>query len=358
MSKKLSSPIVRCSIINESTLYQVKDKAVYIISNKKTRKLLCEPEIIGYRIPVLLKTPITDLLLWLRNNGKIDTVNIFNILRGGLNFPIEEACYATNIDVKGVSFITSERFFLDKKVSRIETRYRKINPVNNSTIIIGDIIASGETLRNAINYIEETYVVAGANLKRIIIITIGTNNILHLVKEFEKQLKKRWSGFESIIMCFVEGIFNTYTSTGIAKINLPRVDFYINGAVISPEYRKAIISNQTSIFEKCAIYDGGARRFEQLIHINQIITYWKQLKEKSSEIDTKEFLEEKFGYITDISYDDWKGINNYSELTGKELYELFNFEVSFRKMLEKTQLSIIAHDRYDYLNELFSDWYR
>lgn len=349
------STLIKRSNIRDSVLYQLKNQNVFIISNQRTRKLLCEPEIIGYTIPELIKEPITDMLSRLKAEN-IFSVNVLNILRGGLNFPIEEACSLSSIEVKGVSFITSERFFLDKKVSRIETRYRKINPISNSSIIIGDIIASGETLKNALSYIEETYAVSNAVLRNIIIFTIGTDSVLQLIDEFERQLKKRWPTFDKIIVCYFEGIFNTYDSFGITGLNLPKVDFCINNATIAPEFRNAIMKKPTTVFEKCIIYDGGARRFEQSSHVKQLLSYWEQLNLKASTIDTREFLEEKYGYTSSISYKDWKNINGYSDLSDEEMLTLYKREIVFQNNIEKSVFKEWSMSRYKELKNRFANW--
>ena len=152
MREKLTCAILDQKEIGQSVIYTLDAEKAYIISNPNSRKLICEPEIIGYRIPVLLQQPIADALRYFQEQNYI--------IRGGLNFPIEAACSQIGLNISGVSFLTSERIFLENRVSRIESKYRKINTINNATVVIGDIIASGETLNNAIQYIEEQYILA------------------------------------------------------------------------------------------------------------------------------------------------------------------------------------------------------
>ncbi len=354
MCEKLDHYLISCNNINNSVLYKLNSKNIYIISNKATRKLLTEPEIIGYTIPRLLQESTVDFLSWLKDNNKLSPVNVFNILRGGLNFPIEEACYYSGINVNGVSFISSERVFLDKKVSRIETVYRKINAFDNSSIIIGDIIASGVTLRNAINYIEEVYAKSYVSLRSITILTIGTKNTFDVIEELERKLKKRWPNFESITVAFFEGIFGIYVDKGITGLNLPRVDFNIKNALVSPAFRKKIIDRKTAIFEKCVIYDGGARRFEPLEHTCDLLNYWGRLNTIASTITTKDFLKEKYGYNSSVTYNNWKKRNFYSGLSDEELLDLYNCEIAYLKKFELMPFSNIASYRYKELEEYYS----
>ena len=59
------------------------------------------------------------------------------------------------------------------------------------------------------------------------------------------------------------------------------------------------------LFEKCIIYDGGARRYEIHEHVEEVLEFWEGIKERADKIDFKELLDEKIGYPTPISYEDW-----------------------------------------------------
>ena len=353
MSEKLNCFITDRKILAKSTLYPLNTRNTYIISNPSSRKLLCEPEIIGYEIAQLLLHPISNAIEYLITHNIITDISIVYILRGGLNFSIEDACYQNNLEVKGVSFLTSERVFLENKVSRIECKYRKINSINNATIIIGDIIASGQTLKNAVEYIVEQYILTGKTLKNIIVFTIGTSSTLEVISQLNYKLKQRWDQFEGIWTIFIEGIFTTYPDVGITRLNLPDVDFSVNGGLLAPEYRLSIMEKPHIIFEKCCIYDGGARRFEPKDHISCILKYWSNLISKANEIKIADFLLEKYGYGDIISFEEWKGINCYKSLNIKTLKDLYQSEISFFQKTIQLSLSQIAESRFNDLNNLY-----
>ncbi|MFR0985447.1 MAG: hypothetical protein ACLSFZ_01685 [Frisingicoccus sp.] len=180
-------------------------------------------------------------------------------------------------------------------MSRIESKYRKIIPISESTIIIGDIIASGETLRNTVHYLMEQFIIDSEFIRKILVFTIGTVKTLEAINGLNQELMLRWPSFEGITTIFIEGIFSTYSDEGMTKLNLPHVDFMIRNGIITPEYREVLIESNSLIFEKCAIYDGGARRFEQFDHIKCIIGYWDELQGLAACIDVHLFLVEKFG---------------------------------------------------------------
>lgn len=352
MRQKLNYNIVKLTKENDSTIYKIGEEKAYIVSNADTRKLLCNPEIIGYNIRQKLLLPSKDVLCFLNETIFLNNINIVNILRGGLNFPLEAACFDIGIDIDEISFLTSERVFLDNKVSRIESKYRKIANVPNATIIIGDIIASGETFYNTIRYLVEKYVYNKNQINKIVVFTIGTNNTFNLIHRLENKLKERWPNFQGIYVVFFEAVFTTYTSCGITKLNLPYVDFTFKDGILAPEYRKELLERLHILFEKCAIYDGGARRFEKNIHIDDTINYWKKLYSISNNINIEEFYNEKMGYGFNGLFPDlfeWIKLNNYEKLDEVEIVNLYHYEKSYYEKLQNFNLSDIATDRYNEL---------
>lgn len=357
MCKKLNYDIADRIDFGQSALYSLNNEQTYVISHPDSRKLLCEPEIVGYQIPELLLSPIAQALLYFLHKGTVENVNIVNILRGGLNFPIEAACAENGIKVKGVSFLTSERVFLEKRVTRIESKYRKILSFDNATIIIGDIIASGDTLSNTVRYIEENYVLAEKEPKNIIVFTIGTDNTLKTIVRLNRILKERWNKFEGIFVVFFEGIFTVYSNDGVTGLNLPNVDFSLNGGVLTPEYRSSLMKDYHIVLEKCVIYDGGARRFEQIDHIFCILDYWKSLAVKADHVQMRDLLEEKYGYCVPLPFEQWRKINHYGSLTTGKLEMLYRMEQVFLGKFLQISLCQMAEFRFKWLKDFYSDFF-
>lgn len=353
MCKKLDCSIVEQKAIGQSILYPLDKEKAFIVSNINSRKLICEPEIMGYNIPCLLQEPIADVLECFDDQNLINDINIVYILRGGLNFPVEAACAQIGLDVGGVSFLTSERIFQHNAVSCIESKYKKITTVDDTTVIIGDIIASGETLNNAVRYIEEQYLFERKKIRNIIVFTIGTNNTLTIIDKLNFELKQRWRGFEGIWSVFFEGVFTTYQNAGITGLNLPGVDFYLNGALLAPEYRLEIINYCYSIFEKCIIYDGGARRFEPRDHMDGIVAYWEALNALADEICISGFLEEKYGYSI-VSFEKWRQATRYGFLDKCMLDKVYKNEQIFIKRIIESSLLRISELRLSMLKDTFS----
>ena len=118
----------------------------YIVSEAETRKLMNHPEVVGYEVYASLVTATSQMMYYLKEKKKITSANILSILRGALNYPLEESCYKEHIRVHDISFMSSERVFENGEMRGLEIKYCKLATVPNSTLLIGDIIASGESM--------------------------------------------------------------------------------------------------------------------------------------------------------------------------------------------------------------------
>ena len=111
---------------------------------------------------------------------------------------------------------------------------------------------------------------------------------------------------------YYEGIFSTYQDKGVSGINLPDVDFYWKGGIVAPEFRRETLSMCSPLFEKCIIYDGGARRYEIHEHVEEVLEFWEGIVERADQIDFQKLLAEKLGYALPISYEDWIAVQPLS----------------------------------------------
>ena len=71
----------------------------FIVSEAETRKLMNHPEVVGYEVYTSLLNATSQMLYYLKEQRKITSANILSILRGALNYPLEESCYREHIRV-------------------------------------------------------------------------------------------------------------------------------------------------------------------------------------------------------------------------------------------------------------------
>ena len=319
----------------------------YIVSEAETRKLLNNPEIVGYETYYCLIPSTSQMLYYFKEQKKVTTANILSILRGALNYPLEESCYREHIRVHDISFLSSERVFHEDEIAGLEIKYSKLTMVPGSTLLIGDIIATGETLIHCLRYVTDFYRAHGAKLRNIIIFTIGGTKGIEILERLTEEIREYWPDFEGFITVFYEGIFATYQDKGVSGINLPDVDFYWKGGIIAPEFRRQTLSMCNPLFEKCIIYDGGARRYEIHEHVEEVLEFWNGILARADKIDKQALLEEKLGHALPISYEDWLKDCHYEKLDAKLTRWLYQQERGFVESLRGISLEQIALQRIE-----------
>ncbi len=321
----------------------------YIASEAETRKLMNHPEVVGYEVYASLLHATSQMLYYFKEQRKITSANILSILRGALNYPVEESCYREHIRVHDISFMSSERVFTNGKATGLKIRYSKLNMVPNSTLLIGDIIASGDTLINCLQYVIDYYRDHGAKLRNIVFFTIGGRQGIEMLEKLTRDIREFWPDFEGFITVYYEGVFNCYEpgDTGVSGINKPLVDFYWKGGIIAPAFRRQTLSMRDPLFEKCTIYDGGARRYEIHEHINEVLEFWNGLLARADSIDKQALLEEKLGHHLPISYEEWVHDCHYENLDERETRWLYRQERGFVESLEDVTIRQIALQRIE-----------
>ena len=319
----------------------------YVTSEAETRKLLNTPEIVGYEVYNCLIPSTSQMLYYLKEQKKVTTANILSILRGALNYPLEESCYREHIRVHDISFLSSERVFVEEEIAGLEIKYSKLTMVPDSTLLIGDIIASGETLIHCLHYVTDFYRSHGAKLRNIIIFTIGGTKGIEILEKLTQEIREFWPEFEGFITIYYEGIFSTYQDKGVSGINLPDVDFYWKDGIVAPEFRRETLSMCSPLFEKCIIYDGGARRYEIHEHVEEVLDFWKGMLERCDVIDMNALIEEKLGYALPISYEDWLACNHFQEIESAQTKWLYEMEMRFADCLKQVTLKEIAQQRIE-----------
>ena len=317
----------------------------YVTSEAETRKLLNTPEIVGYEVYNCLIPSTSQMLYYLKEQKMVTTANILSILRGALNYPLEESCYREHIRVHDISFLSSERVFVEEEIAGLEIKYSKLTMVPDSTLLIGDIIASGETLIHCLRYVTDFYRSHGAKLRNIIIFTIGGTKGIEILEKLTQEIREFWPEFEGFITIYYEGIFSTYQDKGVSGINLPDVDFYWKDGIVAPEFRRETLSMCSPLFEKCIIYDGGARRYEIHEHVEEVLAFWEGILKRADQIDFEELLAEKLGHALEISYEDWIAVNHYQKIRRADTRWLYQQERGYIESVRGMSLKELAEQR-------------
>ena len=324
----------------------------YIVSSEGTRHLMASPEVVGFDSYLSMIPSTIAALNYLIREGFSGSVNILTILRGGLNYPLEECCHQVGLQVDNINFVSCERVIDSGAVTGLDIKYEKLYINRDCTLIIGDIIASGDTLRLCLQQVVDSFCREGGSIRRIIFFTIGGSRAISLLESFTASIRMIWPEFEGFQCFFYEGVFNVYEDKGVTGVNIPGIDFCWKGGIISPEFRSYILNDSNALFEKCIIYDGGARRYEIPTHYAEVMEYWDALEEAAEKSDFRAFLSEKIGYEGMPDFERWLDITRYRGLSGMEI--LYHKEQRFLEEAMKRNLIDICRERIKEFKERMS----
>ncbi len=333
----------------KATLYRLDAKHLinhyYVVTSPFTSKLLNSPEVIGFECYDCMCNPTKITLDYFNKKNIIQGASVLTILRGGLNYPLEECCYRSGIKIHDVNFLSCERVFEGEVIVGLDIKYKKLDIIDKGTLIIGDIVATGDTMVKCLKYVVKEYRKAGASLRNIIFFTIGGNMGITIMENLTEELQMYWPDFEGFYCVYHEGIFSNYVDKGVLGIQLPYVDFYWKDAILAPEYREQTLNNDNALFEKCTIYDGGARRYEIPDHYKEVSEYWENVLQIADKVNFKDFIDEKIGYPTPVGYGEWLELNHYNALDSDLTHRLYEQEQAYLEKNSHRSLKEIASTR-------------
>jgi len=344
----------------ETSIYELQAKQFtnryFILSHAGTRRLMAYPEVVGYDSYLSMLPPTVAALRHLFPQGQGGDVDILTILRGGLNYPLEEACFRNGIRVSDIHFVSCERIIEDHIITGLEIKYEKLRITQDRTLIIGDIIATGDTLRLCLNQVVDRFRRRGGSIRKIIFFTIGGSRAIDLMEEMAQQIRSYFPQFEGFECFFYEGVFTVYEDQGATGINVPNIDFGWKDGAVAPEFRRYILDHPYSILEKCIIYDGGARRYEIPVHFHEALEYWEGVWGRADRIDTVKLVGEKLGFYKPISFADWLDLTHFRGLMDETLKKLWADETELLENAAAISLETIATQRINAINSILQQY--
>jgi hypothetical protein len=335
-------------LLQDTNVYELQSRQFvnryFILSNEGTRRLMAFPEVVGFdTYQCMLPATVAALKHLFPSGGK--EVDILTILRGGLNYPVEEACFRSGIRVSDIHFVSCERIIEDHIITGLEIKYEKLRITRDRTLVIGDIIATGDTLRLCLDQVVDRFRRRGGSIRKIIFFTIGGTRAIELMEKKTEEIRRVFPEFEGFECFFYEGIFTVYENKGVTGINVPDIDFGWKGGVVAPEFRRYVLDHPYSILEKCIIYDGGARRYEIPVHFREALEYWEGLWSRADGIDPRKLVAEKLGFEEPLSFQQWLAVNRFEDLKDDTLSALWADETALLNNASALSLESIAMQR-------------
>jgi hypothetical protein len=288
----------------------------YVVSTRHTRDLMNHPEIINCDFTNLMENGVTNVLKGLNMVERLSTipsktVNVYHILRGGLNFGVREALRkAFGYKWHSSSYISSQRVLKEGRFEISEDTYRKFLVPNNATVYFGDIVASGISLDNGVHYLASYMERTGLALRNLVFVTIGCIEAERVLLKWHREFKSRYPGYERTILVYLEGrlalagdetpLANSLKDTDLLKS-------YKLGALLSPEFEGSQFERMIVGLEGCAIYDGGKKSFEPVNHIRDVLEFWEKQNHSAARLRMTLWDEYNARFPLDMYFSDIRG---------------------------------------------------
>ena len=353
----------------------------YVVSTRDTRNMMNFPEIINCDFTALMRNGITNALKSLNHLEKLSVinsrnVNVYHILRGGLNFQLRDVLRkAFGYKWHSSSYISSQRVKEGVEFVISEDTYRKFEVPDNATVYSADIVASGVSLDNSLVYLQKYMETKDLKLKNFVFITIGGKRAEEVLEKWDRKFREAHPEYEKTIMIYLEGRFALGSrSTPLANV-LPDTDLLRNykfGALLSPEFEHSQFEKMIIALEGCAIYDGGKKAFEPINHIIDVLEFWEKQEKYAEEQDVSLWDEYNARFPLDMYIDIdgdeistsymklkkskekyWKGV---SDDEYQRLYNRFSWlwtKERIKSSMQKGSLKGVCEKKILYLNSLF-----
>lgn len=288
-------------------LYRIEDDVNtgvnrYVLTTPDSRGICNDPLVMGYEYTEKLEGACTTFLKQAREAKAVCLEEhrsvVFNILRGGLNFGLRGAlAKAYGWNNHSSSFVTAQRARVTEGSEQwhiTEDEYKKITFPQKAQIIIGDVVATGTSLRHGLEIMIQEAVKQGTELGSILFFTIGGPKSEERLIEADAACRKHFPGYEGTHVCYLEGRFFVPTVETPVSIKITGTDLLRCNSLLAPEFIESNFEAPSYPLERCTIYDAGSRAFQVREYLEDVIDYWTKVEEKAASMSFAEMLEERF----------------------------------------------------------------
>ncbi len=276
----------------------------YIVSTPETRAICNQPEIFGMEFTKKLHVAVKKTFAVLPEAEQFKQwpdyeTNVISILRGGLNFRIREAlATAYGYNKHSTTYLISQR----QKDPATNTWYVEVQTYKKITIpkvvsfFLGDVIGTGNSLREALkelNGIMDSINVR--SVRKFVVLTFGCVNAEKVLVEYDALLRQKFQDYQGIVLVYFEGKFTLATNKTGIRLTDPNSDFLRTECLLAPEFALSQYDQLYYPLERCTIYDAGNRAFDILRYKSEVQEYWaKMLQEANKGYTLWDALQERF----------------------------------------------------------------
>ncbi len=275
-----------------------------IASTPETRSICNDPTVAGIAYTSRLRMACAKVL---KAGGAFlplveDEIVVINILRGGLNFGLRDALHeAYGWNNHTTCFISAQRARNTSNPEEwhiTENAYRKVYFPRKTSLVIGDVVATGTSLSYALDELLRTALEAGTRLKSILFFTFGGPKALEILEKVDAECRLRFPGYQQTTLVYLEGCFEVPDLSSPLSIRLTGTDLVRYKAIMAPEFVTSQYANPAYPIERCIIYDAGSRAFWVREFAADVYDYWKQVLDLADRgVTFEQYLKERFPEI-------------------------------------------------------------
>ena len=215
----------------------------WIASTRQTRSICNDPQVAGIRYTDQLREACAEILrisgLPLKETSSV----IINILRGGLNFGLRNALNDAFGWTKHTTCFISAQRARDNADSEewhiTENAYRKVYFPPEVSLIIGDVVATGTSLRYALEELLRAAKEARSSIRDIIFFTFGGRNADLILREIDAGCREIFPNYNRTVLIYLEGCFEVPDTTAPLTIRLTGTDLVRRDAIMAPEFSES-----------------------------------------------------------------------------------------------------------------------
>ncbi|MFD7666071.1 hypothetical protein [Streptomyces sp. NPDC059788] len=264
--------------VDSSSLYEhptAGPARILICSTPSSRQLLTDPAIRGTAYRRLSRAAVAQALHALAavdgahlSAVPADRFAALNVLRGGLSFAVEDALgNVLNADPV-VSFVGTER----PPGRPVEVTYDRWELADAEVLMVGDIIGTGSTLVRTLTEAVERAAERGNPLRSIVVFTIGSRLGVQRLQTALSRTTARHRPDVTVVA--LESLYELPDNDAPPPFPHFPFDLLRSPATAAPEYEQRRLRTLGSLFERCAVYDGGVRAFTPRDHTAHRSAWW------------------------------------------------------------------------------------
>ncbi len=205
---------------------------------------------------------------------------VVNILRGGLNFGLREALgMAFGWNAHTTCFMSAQRARDDSDPESwhiTENSYRKVYFPPRASFIIGDVVATGTSLRYGLRELIAEAHGQRVDVRNILYFTFGGPKAHEILAELDAYCRTLFPNYGRTILIYLEGRFTCPTLDTPLSIRLTGTDLVRWNSLMAPEFIESQYEDPAYPIERCTIYDAGSRAFWTREYLEDVIGYWRQ----------------------------------------------------------------------------------